>query len=218
MRQVLGVGVASALAIAVGSIFSAQAGAAVITGVTATSNSTYPGVDRLAAYTVNGSGMTAGQASNAPAGTMWLSNDGATVASPTITFNLGGLYNLTGANVWNYNESGGTGRGINAVSVQEAGADAVFTTIANLNLTQATGLSTYTGQAIELAGTAQYIRFINLTSFTYPAGFVGNTDAVVGLSEIAFSGNSAAVPEPASMALLLVGAAGAVLAGRRQQD
>ena len=129
MRQVLGVGVASALAIAVGSIFSAQAGAAVITGVTATSNSTYPGVDRLAAYTVNGSGMTAGQASNAPAGTMWLSNDGAAVASPTITFNLGGLYNLTGANVWNYNESGGTGRGINAVSVQEAGADAVFTKI-----------------------------------------------------------------------------------------
>ena len=221
MRHRFGVGIASALALLVGSVFAAQASAAVITGVTATSNSEYPGINRLAAYTVDGSGITAGQASNDPFGTMWLSNVGTAVINPIITFNLGGLYNLTGAQVWNYNENGGTGRGLSTVTVQEAGTDALFATIGNLTLSQATGLNTYTGQAITLSGTAQYIRFINLTSFNSPGagGINGQSDAL-GLSEIQFNGTAFTqntVPEPASLALLMVGAAGVVFIRRRQQ-
>ena len=220
MGQRLGVRIASALALMMGTVFASQAGAAVITGVTATSNSEYPGINRLAAYTVDGSGMTGGQASNDPFGTMWLSDVGTSIPNPIITFNLGGLYNLTGLQVWNYNESGGTARGLSTVTVQEAGTDALFATIGNLTLSQASGLNSYTGQSLALSGTAQYIRFINLTSFAYPGegGISGHADGVLGLSEIQFNGNAfSAVPEPASMALLVVGAAGVIFARRRQQ-
>lgn len=198
-----------------------EAKAAVITTTTvdlvSSSFTNRPGSD-----VVNGAGFISGMPgafSVDPTGTMWL-NAGASDSNPTITFDLGGLYNLSSARIWNYNENLGTpsvelARGVKTLSVQTSTDDSIFTTIANITLNEAPGVNTVDfSQVVDLvSGPVEFIRFANLVSFA-------GTGQFTGLSQVQFSGNAVvadtSVPEPFSAPLLAVGLAATWLLRRRE--
>ncbi len=194
---------------------ASPAQAAPISGVIIAASSELGGMfQRQASNVVSGAGLngTPGAFSNAPDGTMWLTKgngvyQGPADTSPSITFDLGSLYNLTSAQVWNYNESSGnpgffTKRGVKTMDAQASMDGTTFAMIAvNINLAQAPGTNdTAFAQTLAWAGTAEYIRFSNLVSW-------GGDNGFVGLSQVQFFGTAAAtasasVPEPISIALL----------------
>ncbi len=198
------------IAIAVGFLgsvgYAVQADAAVITGVTASASTEFVGGGRGAVNTVNGSGTDFGTGfTSVDPTTMWLNNGaagygGAVDAAPQITFNLGGVYNVSAANVYNYNEASFTGRGVQSAQVWAALADMTYFFLGNITLATASGdATTNNAQGVYIGTNAQYIRFQNLTSF------VGVEDNFfIGLSEVSFDGVAvpAEVPEPTSLAIL----------------
>lgn len=215
-------------AVMVVTALASQAQAAPITGVTISASSELGGLfQRQASNVGSGAGLTgpAGMFSNAPDGTMWLTKGNGTYQGPadthpSITFDLGGIYNLTSAQVWNYNENSGnpsffTKRGVRTMDAQASMDGTTFATIAvNINLAQAPGANNGAfAQTLAWAGTAEYIRFSNLVSW-------GGDNGFVGLSQVQFFGTAAAspsasVPEPISIALLGLGTL-ATAAFRRQ--
>ena len=193
--------------------------AAPISGVTISASSELGGVfQRQASNVVSGTGLnaTTGGFSNAPDGTMWLTRgsgayQGPADTSPSITFDLGRIYNLTSADVWNYNENSGnpgffTKRGVKTMDAQASMDGTHFATIATgIGLAQAPGTNnTAFAQTLTWAGTAEYIRFSNLASWGGDNGFVGLSQ--VQFFGTAFASPGASVPEPISFGLLGTGA------------
>ena len=204
-----------------------QAQAGVISGVTVSSVSSQIGSPfaRQATNLVSGAGFnsTPGGFSITPDGTMWLSNGngafgGGVDLSPSITFDLGAIYALSSARVWNYNENSGgsaayTARGVSTMTVSTSTDGTTFGSFANITLTQAPGSDSVDfSQSFGLNGSAEFIRFANMASFGGDYGFVG-------LSQVQFSGLLASaaqdVPEPVSMLLLGCGVL-AMAASRRR--
>lgn len=146
---------------------------------------------RLARNTVNNSGMTGGAHSQlTPDANMWLSkgvfqapND----TAPEISFDLGGLYNVSELKVWNYNEGSPnlTSRGVATADIYVAGTDGVFTLFrANQAFTQAPGTNTDFSQEIDLDGVeARYVKLDISASH-------GGDNGFVGLSEVRFRGQA----------------------------
>jgi len=141
-----------------------------------------------------------------PNDTMWLSedvNDGGTI-TPTITFDLGDTFELSGVHVWNYNEFASTSgadlsdRGVNEVDISFSTTSMTsgFGAAQTHNFPQAPAASTYEGDDVSFtsAVNARYVQFDIKSTH-------GST-RFVGLSEVRFT----VVPEPASAALLLCGA------------
>lgn len=196
--------------------------AATISGVTiedVSSQLNTSSFDRLADYTLNGSGFQAGVPSThseLQESVSWLSHgtfNGATDTLPTvITFDLEANYNLNSFTVWNYNEINFTSRGANNVEILVASSvGGSFTSLGNFTFAQAPGNSTTAfGEDFALSAAAaddtRLVRF-NITT-NHGAGF-----DFAGLSEIRFDGE--AVPEPSSFALL--GLAGLALLARRRK-
>jgi hypothetical protein len=162
-----------------------------ITPVTATASSVYATtpIDSL----VNGSGLAGGQ-HDTNCMNMWLSN---AVVSPTVRFDLGASYTLTGMHVWNYNQVYGASsyaeRGVNNVDVWVSATGngtptskpSEWTRIADdLKLSQASGLATDTGKdyALTASQAARYVFFDNINNFG---------DSYTGLSEVRFVGKTA---------------------------
>ena len=128
--------------------------------------------------------------------------------SVVLTFDLAGdstAYDLSGMRVWNYNETGSTGRGVEGVTIEwsndggtswfDAGLGNTSTPTAGLyEFSEASGVGTYDGERIDFGSTlsgATNVRFSSISNF-------GTAGSIVGLSEIRFI----AIPEPSTIALV----------------
>ena len=122
----------------------------------------------------------------------------------TVTFNLGGLYNLDGMAVWNFNSI--NSRGVNAVTVTGSTDGVTFLAIAGAptSFLQQFASAAEPAQIFSFSTTASFIRFTITSNFGSPNGS--------GLNEVMFD----AVPEPASCALLGAGLAALAYLRRRR--
>lgn len=152
---------------------------------------------------INGSGLSAGLHDGNFAA-MWMTNLGVNQAS--LTFDLGGLYALDGARIWNYNFGNPAEfqstilRGVKDFRLSGSLDGNAFSELSTGRLALGTG-QPLAGEDFALAGTARFIRFDVLTN--YGEGTYAERDWSSGLSEVRFMG--AAVPEPASWAMMLGG-------------
>lgn len=126
--------------------------------------------------------------------TSWRTNE--EVAGATITFDLGGDFDLNGIRLWNYNETfegaPQTARGMaeTEVSISLDGGT-TFAPAETFTFAEATGDPSYTGETYDFASTQSGVTDVRFTAVT------GHGSDRVGLSEVRFT----AVPEP-SVALL----------------
>lgn len=188
--------------------------AAVITGVTAEFTSTNSDFNSItggnaSSYNVNnivnGTGLTGTTHTNSFGSSMLHDND-ITEADATIIFNLGGVYNVESLNVWNYNSSGTTNRGLKTVTVETSTDGLTYGTPGTLTFAQANNPNSPAEVVAFSASGVQFIKFTNLTTHA------GASSSTGGLSEIQFV---AQVPEPSSLALLGLGFSSLMLRRRR---
>lgn len=194
---------------------SAPAMAAVITPVSVVASSQLSGYGRVAVNTINSSGLT-GLGHGTDPTTMWLSTGngaagGTPDLAPSITFDLGSVVSINSAQIWNYNESGGTNRGVTSFSFSSSLDGITYTSLSSFTLTAASGSAGDLAQTVAVTASAEFIRLSRLTS--------ADTEGFVGLSEVRFTTANAliegtGIPEPSSAALLLVGLVGCVFAVR----
>lgn len=165
--------------------FGAQA--ATIIPISVTVSSSFAGLSRSGMNMISGSGLDANlQHSTTPDGTMWVSAKG---TAQTATFDLGANYNLTGMQIWNYNEQYATASGASNVVVAVASAmGGPFAVVDHITFAQATGLNTYTGDSYRLnAANVRQVRFTITSNY--------GSD-VVGLSKVRFNGLKSSLTEP----------------------
>ena len=206
-------------------LVAATAQAAYITGVTATASNTEGGFGAF--NVVNGSGFneTAGTHTNAYNGGPQVGNiyanwrtggmvDEAGIATVWIKFDLGAAYDLTSMQIWNMNRGVNpdlTEHGIAQMDVEVSLNGTDWTEVlTDQTLTEAPGLSTYTGETVALSATnIRYVRF-QVDSAFGRGGLTGSVGFQAGLSEVRF------VPEPATMSLLGIGGLLALVRRRRK--
>lgn len=145
------------------------------------------GYDRRAAYVCDGHDLFGRKHGTNPDGTMWLSQGNWPTATPDhdpeITFELGGRMTLAAMKLWNYNESGLTGRGVKTADILISDDGVNFSVlIPAKQFDQAPGSATAAfGQTILLTDTStRYIRLRILENW-------GDSDSdMAGLSEVQF--------------------------------
>jgi hypothetical protein len=158
---------------------------------------------------IDGSGLNGGLHGTKDTG-MWLSAEGDTQA--TLTFNLGAVYGLTSAYIWQYNpSSGGASSGVKGLKIFTSLDNVLFNLVANASLKQAPGNASVAAQTIDFNSFGQgvkYVKFLVLSNY-------GET--YTGLSEVKFGDEppmseqqssedpaSAPVPEMNASALLVL--------------
>ena len=150
----------------------------------------------------------------------WSDNWWSQTLTPQITIDLGATYSLTGVHIWNYNESGQTGRGLKEVIINVS-PDADTNNLAYLGgwtFAEATGSSTYTGFDLDLTGLKTASLLSNVRYFQIVASGTHGTswDSYGGLAEIQFDATAPSVPDMGSTAALLgMGVAALAFARRR---
>ena len=184
-----------------GTLVSPSVAPVEITPVGVTASSEIPGFNRLAAYTIDNSGLDIlGRHSVAPDANMWLSSGagqfGGVDPDPQITFDLGSIVDIGDIQVWNYNEgvSNLTNRGVDEVDILVSDDGINFTQVLNTNFDIAPGTATDFSQLISLDATGQYVRFDIVSNH-------GDASSFFGLSEVKFFEAQTVVPEPASVAI-----------------
>lgn len=167
-------------------MFGAATHAEVIKPVDATASTFFPGRDPDTSI-INGNGLTGdGSAGSthgnaAAEGPYWSTNPGD--VAPEITFDLGGLYDVTTMRIWNWNYTGLTDGGVEDVDVYAGATLGSMALVGSYTFAQADGTATYTGEDIALSTSGvRYIRF-DITTFYNMAYTWG------GLSEVRFEGS-----------------------------
>lgn len=200
---------ALAVLAAPGSIYGA-----VITGVSATAT-TYYGAAHNPINLVNDAGLVGAgpydfsslHDSDGSAIRQWHAGAGQGVggAAPVvdnqaITFNLGGTYNLTSIYIWQANQTGIFGRGVNQFDLMYStnGGGSWLTASSNLNLAISTG-GNIAAQQFSLAQAG-----VTHVRIEIDSAHSGAANEYVGLSEVKFDG--VAVPESATALLSGFGA------------
>lgn len=166
----------------------------IIAPVSATASTTWSGTPGFVSpnYLIDGSGLTgAGRSAthtNAnAAGLFWHSNSGIVVANQWLEFDLGAVYTISNALVWQLAQVTFTTRGVRAFTIKVAGPDRVFSTLSTGNeLNQATGAANEPVQVVPLA--AHYVWYVR---FEIQSNW--GASGIVGLSEVRFEGGP---PEP----------------------
>ena len=180
---------------------SAQAVTITPTDILASSGFGAPDPDFL----IDGTGLIPGNDSdvtddthgnNDDASGMWLSGGDDTDGGENdefLIFDLGGLFNLTEALVWNHNQAGNTNLGVDTMNIYATATgtsvnDASgFALITATNLSQGSGLTSETAQTTSLSGpNAQNVRFVMFTDFVN-FRLSGSLSGTVGLSEVRFT-------------------------------
>jgi len=183
---------------------AAPAAAAVITpvGVTATStlNTGFYSPDNL----INSSGLS-GRLHDNFFGAMWASELGVNQAQ--LTFDLGGIFSLSGASIWNYNF--GNPAEFQSTILRGVQDFRILTSLDGLTFSEVfTGtLALGTGQPLGAQNFAftDDARFVQIDILSnYGRGTYAERDWNSGLSEVRFLSTSA-VPEPGTWAMMLIG-------------
>jgi len=202
---------------ALGLIFGVaqNAQAALITGVTVSTNMGSYAIAYNIENTVNGKGLpgdipsltgnhAAGEASN-----QWAS--AANTLTGQITFNLNGKYNLAGFSFWNFN--GASNAGIKDVTVKYSTDGTTFTTITGSPTQFAIGANGAAEPPEQFSFSpvvASHVQFVVSSNYGSAAGS--------GFSEAQFDGTPAqpqSVPEPSSLLALLAFGLGGVSLRKR---
>jgi len=138
-----------------------------VTGVTATASSSQDD-EKVAARTVDGSGLNANGEHSSNLADMWLSNMAET-EGVTITFDLGAVYKLNHVHVWNHNSQTETilGYGIKEALIETSEDGATWTELKTVEIAQAPGSDTYTGTDVALDGViARHVRLTALSNYS----------------------------------------------------
>jgi hypothetical protein len=166
--------------------------AALITGVTATTDM---GTFNNGLYSLenltNGSGLSSLSETathNDDFSNMWISNTDTTTG--TVTFNLGNLYSVNSAFVWNYNaDCCGLDRGVREMTIETSENGITFNSLlGSVILSQGTG-EPISSDVFNLGNViTRYVRFNILSNYGAPD--------YTGLSEVQFEGELASIPTP----------------------
>jgi len=179
--------------------------AGTITPVAVTASDTFPFFGQYKPENlIDGSGLSGGRHDDDYVN-MWMTDQ--SVQAATLTFDLGGSYVLTGVDIWNYN-FGDPGfaslldRGAKDFTVALSSDGVSYTQVLASTLLRGTG-DALDAQRFALAGGARYVQ-VNLLNNYATDPYTNFTS--VGLSEVRFAGAlAAAVPEPASWAMMIAG-------------
>lgn len=170
---------------------AAPASAAVIAPVGVTASSTFWTYDL--SNLINGSGLS-GSVHDGDYNNAWMTD---TTGEPAfLIFDLGAAYTLSSALIWQFNVDFGLDRGVRDIAVSLSSDGQTFADAASGSLLKADGRPAE-AQRIELAGDARYVRFDLLNNH-------GDQYTWTGLSEVRLDG-VAAVPEPATWAMMICG-------------
>ncbi len=135
------------------------------------------------------------------------------LGSAVIAFDLGGVYELGAIHVWNFNyvdQNGSyTGRGAKDVDILTSLDGSEWTSRGVHVFDIATGTADYTGQRISFETPLRGTRYVKFDIRNYYGG--GDSAGHVGLSEVRFL---EAVPEPGSIAVLVIGVSALIARGR----
>lgn len=189
---------------------SGSAQAAVLTPVSVTASDTF---DLFGQYKVenliNGSGMSNGLHDRNYAA-MWMTNLG--VARAQLTFDLGAVYQLASADIWQYNFAdpypvnpltiNTVDRGVKDFTILISTDGVTFDQVFAGTMLRANG-DPVAAQTFAFSGSARYVKFDLLNN--YAQGTIYDPYAT-GLSEVRFnSAATAAVPESATWAMMVGG-------------
>jgi fibronectin-binding autotransporter adhesin len=146
--------------------WATPARAALVAPISASSDvGYYSPDDRSPTHTIDGTGLSADgtQHGTAPGGQQWLSAVGH--HSGSLTYDLGGLFEVNGLQVWNYNETGATARGMKNVGVWTSLDGTSFTLQQSLSpLAQAPGTAGYTGVTPSPLSAPVVARYVKLAA------------------------------------------------------
>src|SRR5882724_6807038 len=174
--------------------------------------------DRQAVHTVDGSGLTAGPSgilgeadstvNNGDSGVEWTTDGNFGTPDdfdPSITYDLGGVYNLQTTRIWNYNENGLL-VGPSSILLSTSADGTNFTTFGIIEPAQTGGTNGQPGQDFATSvANVRYVQFQILSNWDgaiFWSGITGFTSAgnngraITGLQEVRFVGTQVTTPTP----------------------
>jgi hypothetical protein len=183
-----------------------------------------PELQKVAGNTIDGSGLFVGPSGILGAAdsnhyvewqTMWMSAGAYTADyNPSITYNLGSLFNVSALRIWNYNEYLSPSFSAKDVEVFAGTNLSALTSRGTIQVAEASGTGVTPAQdftSLDLAN-VQYVKLAILSN--WDGAVFDGTNAhlgadgrgLTGLSEFRAEG-TAATPEPSTLVLLVLGAA-----------